>query len=125
VAVQVPNFGALMWVGQEWPLVARMNTLGFRVLGASVLGAAPWPTHRPREFPELKLKYDLVEESEEGEGGKNGKKSWENIGPRISATLGLLEKFLFYLLTDLNLPRPKTRFFGNNLLVMERYFVEL
>jgi hypothetical protein len=28
-------------------------------------------------------------------------------------------------LTDLNLPRPKIRFFGNNLLVMERYFVEL
>jgi len=43
-----------MWVGQEWPLVARMNTLGFRVLGASELGAAAWPTHRPREFPERK-----------------------------------------------------------------------
>jgi hypothetical protein len=28
-------------------------------------------------------------------------------------------------LTDLNLPRPKIKFFGNNMLVMERYFVEL
>jgi hypothetical protein len=46
-----------------------------------------------------------VERSEEGEGGKNGKSSWENIGvpviqtageePRISATFGLLENFYF------------------------------
>lgn len=38
---------------------------------------------------------------------------------------GVVGKFLFYLLTDLNLPRPKIKFFGNNMLVMERYFVEL